>query len=627
MLVYGDSTRLEETASKVERIRSGLGALGGLPPGIERHAEIAGLLVEMGELEQGLLDHQLEVLGRERPTPAEQSASAVTRGIAEALLWSFRFAGQPPAWEGKRSTPPPLVGVMSALRAMRKLAALRLPHEVTVVVPEGYASYGLYPETYVRAAERLREDWAGVLRVIGIRSIGTSLAAVVAAAGKGETSASVRPQGHPFARTLSIGVRMTGRLLAAADAPGPRRPLFAVVDEGPGLSGSSFGSLADWLEEHGVARESIVFFPSHRGPLGPRASVPHRQRWEQVRKYVVEFEELFAGPGSPWPVERWVEDLTGPAESAPEDLSAGRWRERLFNRAAERPPAHLQQERRKYLLRAGGRAWLLKFAGLGHYGREKLALAGELQKGGFTPPVSGLRHGFLVGPWLEGARPLPLVRDVDREALLDRVARYVAFRARRLPADRPGASPEKLLEMASYNAGQAIGADAAAALEAWRERLPELSTLARPVLTDSRMQPWEWLVAPDGKIWKTDALDHHAANDLVGAQDPAWDLAGAAVELGLSEEERGRLVEGVERSRRIKTPPDQLRFYTHAYLAFQTGSYTLAAQALEGVDPAEAAALRRRAELYADRLRRELQAGLSVAEGNSVRLTSRQEED
>ena len=26
---------------------------------------------------------------------------------------------------------------------------------------------------------------------------------------------------------------------------------------------------ADWLEEHGVSPESIVFFPAHRGPLGP----------------------------------------------------------------------------------------------------------------------------------------------------------------------------------------------------------------------------------------------------------------------------------------------------------------------------------------------------------------------
>lgn len=594
MIVYGDPRRDEGTEAKLERIGSGLAALEGMAPGIERHAEIVALLVEAGELEQGLLDDQLELLGRERPTPVAQTSAELTRGVAEALLWSYRFAGQVPAWEGKRATPP-LVGVGSAQRALRKLGAARIPDEIGVVVPEGYAFYGVYPEIYLRAGEKLREEWPGALRVIGIRSIGTSLAAVVAAAGKGETSASVRPGGHPFARTLSLGVRMTGKLLVAADATGTRRPLFAIVDEGPGLSGSSFGAMADWLEEHGVSPEQIVFFPSHRGPLGPRASERHRQRWETARKYVVEFEELFLGPGAAWPLELWVQDLTGPAEGPLEDLGAGRWREKLFPKKS-RPPAHLQQERRKYLLKAGGKTWLLKFAGLGRYGREKLELASELEKGGFIPPVAGLRHGFLVGPWLEGARPLPLVPDVDREALLDRVARYISFRARRLPGKR-GASPEKLLEMATFNVGQALGEEAAEPLAAWRERLPELSSLARPVLTDNRMHAWEWLVTPDGRIWKTDALDHHAANDLVGAQDPAWDLAGAVVELELSDEERGRLLEQVERSRRVKTPPDQLRFYTQAYLAFQMGYYTLAAQAVE----AEAAALRKRADWYAAR--------------------------
>lgn len=610
MLTYGDLKRVEGTSGKLERIRTGLGGLEGMAPGIERHAEIVALLVEAGELEQGLLDHQLDMLGRERPTPVGKVAADLTKGIAEALLWSFRFAGQVPAWEGKRSAPAPLVGVGSALRALRRLSGMRLPDEIEVVVPEGYAIYGLYPETYMRATEHLREEWAGVLRVIGIRSIGTSLAAVVAAAGRGEASASVRPGGHPFARTLSIGVRMTGKLLAAADAMGPRRPLFAVVDEGPGLSGSSFGSLADWLEEHGVADDAIVFFPSHRGAPGPYASKAHRKRWQKARKYVVEFEELFLGADSPWPLQRWVEDLTGPAEGALEDIGAGRWRDRLIPEGSERPPANPQQERRKILLRAGGKTWLLKFAGLGSYGREKLEVAAELEKGGFIPPVAGLRHGFLVGPWLEGARPLPLVPDVDREALLDRVAKYISFRARRLPArdgQRQGASPETLLEMMVFNAGEALGKKTGEALERqWRERLPELASLARPVLTDNRMHAWEWVVTPDGKIWKTDALDHHASNDLVGIQDPAWDLAGAIVELDLSDEERDALVAAVERSRRVKTPADQLRFYLHAYLAFELGYYTLAATAVEGRDHGEAEALKKRAAFYAERLKREV---------------------
>jgi hypothetical protein len=604
MLVYGDTARIEETARKAEGIREGLGGLGELRPGLERHVAIVKLLIEAGELEQGLLDWQLEAIGRERPTPLAQSAARLTRNIADGLLWSFRFTGALPVWQGRSPAAPAVVGVQNALRELRRLLELRLPDDLEIVVPEGFAVYGVYPETYIRAAERLREDWAGVLRVIGIRSIGTSLAAVVAAAGKGETSASVRPGGHPFARTLSIGDRLSGKLLAAADAAGARRPLFAIADEGPGLSGSSFGAVADWLEHRGVAPDQIVFFPSHRGPLGPKASKAHRKRWERSRRYVVEFEELFLAPDSSWPLQSWVEDLTGPAEGELRDLGAGRWRELLFPEGTERPPAHLQQERRKYLLTAGGKRWLLKFEGLGRYGEERLELAEALAKGGFAPPVEGLRHGFLVSRWLEGARPWPLVRDTDREALLDLVSRYIAFRAKRFPAGpgRRGATPEKLLEMAIFNVGEGRGKAEAEPLEAWRERLPELASLERPVLTDNKMQPWEWLVAPDGRIWKTDGVDHHASNDLVGTQDPAWDLAGAIVELELTGDEQGKLVESVERRRRVKTPADQLRFYLMAYRAFQLGACTMAADALEGIEPAEAERWRRRRVLYASRL-------------------------
>src|SRR6187549_1177531 len=118
MLVYGDLTRYEDTEAKLERIRSGLVALEEMAPGIERHAEIVELLVEAGELEQGLLDDQLAMLGRERPTPVAQMAADLTRGIAEALLWSFRFAGQLPTWEGGKRATPPLVGVGGAQRAL-----------------------------------------------------------------------------------------------------------------------------------------------------------------------------------------------------------------------------------------------------------------------------------------------------------------------------------------------------------------------------------------------------------------------------------------------------------------------------------------------------------------------------
>ncbi|MFP5288815.1 MAG: hypothetical protein ACLGI9_23970, partial [Thermoanaerobaculia bacterium] len=279
----------------------------------------------------------------------------------------------------------------------------------------------------------------------------------------------------------------------------------------------------------------------------------------------------------------------------------------LFPDRTQWPAADIQGERRKYLLAARGKRWLLKFAGLGRYGREKLTLAEALQGAGLIPPVAGLRHGFLAGPWLDGARPLPLAPEVDRLTILDTVARYLAFRAERFPAPTGarGASPVKLYEMTAHNTKRGLGPGWAEEVRVWWDKLPELARLERPVLSDNRMHAWEWLVAPDGRILKADALDHHRGNDLVGPQDPAWDLAGAAVELDLDEPELALLGDAVaRRSRTARTEPVQLGFYTLAYLAFQLGRCSLAAEALEPTSPADAAALRGEVERYAARLRR-----------------------
>ena len=598
MLVYGDAQRTEDPREKIAAFHACLERLGAARLPIERHAVLAELLIEAGELEQGLLDDQLARNGKERPGPVGEAAARLTRTAAEALLASFRTFGS--LYQGE-----PIE------RALDELLVCDLPATIGVSVPEGYAFYGLYPETYLCAAEAaLRHE--GPLKVIGIRSIGTGLAAAVAAVAGEETSVvSVRPQGHPFWRTVAIGHRLQRELLAEGGR-------YAVVDEGPGLSGSSFGCVADWLEDHGVAPAAISFFPSHRGGLGPYANERHRTRWERARREVVEFESLFA---SRWPLESWVDDLTGEPEAPLEDLSAGRWREKLFPDRALSPAADVQGERRKYLLAAGGRRWLLKFAGLGRYGREKLALAQALGGAGLIPPITGLRHGFLVGPWLENVRPLPLAPEVDPLALLDAVASYLAFRAARFPAkpQERGATPAKLFEMMVYNTERALGPLAAETVGDWRGRLPELVRLERPVLTDNKMHAWEWLVTSEGKILKADALDHHRGNDLVGPQDMAWDLAGAAVELDLDEDGLEWLAGAV--ARRSGTPkPErvQLDFYTLAYLAFQAGRHALAAEALEPTVPVEAAGMRAAMERYAERLRRTSQSSSQWARNRPI---------
>ncbi|HEY4562733.1 MAG TPA: hypothetical protein VIJ36_07120 [Thermoanaerobaculia bacterium] len=600
MLVYGDAKRVEDPREKIAAIRAGLERLVMARPGIERHAILAELLVEAGELEQGLLDRQVAEDGEERPGPVGEAAARLTRAVAGALLSSFRTLGSHSLREPIES-------------ALDTVLPVDLPETIEVSIPEGYAFYGLYPEAYLCAAEKaFRQAEGGSLKVIGIRSIGTGLAAAVAAvAGEEASVASVRPQGHPFSRTVAIGHRLQQELLAEDGR-------YAVVDEGPGLSGSSFGCVADWLEDRGVAPEAISFFPSHRGGLGPYASERHRTRWERARRDVVEFESVFA---SRWPLESWVKDLTGDPEAPLEDLSAGRWREKLFPDRALWPAADVQGERRKYLLAAGRRRWLLKFAGLGRYGREKLALAQALGDAHLIPPVTGLRHGFLVGPWLEETRPLPLVPEVDPLALLDAVASYLAFRAARFPArpEERGATPRKLFEMLVHNTELALGTASAEVIQSWRGQLSELDRLERPVLTDNKMHAWEWLVTPEGKILKADALDHHRGNDLVGPQDVAWDLAGAAVELDLDEDGLERLADAV--ARRSGTPkPErlQLDFYTAAYLAFQTGRHALAAEALEPTVPSEATHLRAEMERYAERLHRACQPPSQYARNRAI---------
>jgi hypothetical protein len=612
MLVYGDAKRVEDPREKIAAMRAGLERLVTTGPRIERHAILAELLAEAGELEQGLLDQQLALHGDERPSPVGEAASRLIRAVAAVLLPSFRTFGALPAGEDARFATAPIERALDDL-----LATAGLPETIEVSVPEGYAFYGLYPETYFAAAETaLRgEGEGGPLRVIGIRSIGTGLAAAVAAvAGERAAVASVRPEGHPFSRKVGISQWLGRELLG--ESGGGARPRYAVVDEGPGLSGSSFGCVADWLEDRGVAPESISFFPSHRGGLGPYSSERHRARWDRARRQVVEFEDLFASPGARWPLASWVKDLTGEPEGALEDLSAGRWRETLFPDRSLWPAADVQGERRKYLLAAGGRRWLLKFAGLGRYGREKLAIARVLGEAGLIPPIAGLRHGFLVGPWLEEVRPLPLAPEVDRLRRLDAVARYLACRAAHLPAavEERGATPVKLFEMMVYNTKRALGPILAEIVRDWRRRLPEVARLERLVLTDNKMHSWEWLVTARGKILKADALDHHRGNDLVGPQDLAWDLAGAAVELDLDPAELDLLADAVAcRSATPRAERVQLDFYRVAYLAFQTGRHTLAAEALESTAPAESAGMRSEMERYAERLRRAITQGVEAA--------------
>ncbi len=558
MIVYGDGQRREETARLLAELEEGCCALCE-PAATASHDLATRLLIEAGELAQGLLDAACEARGRDDWCEVEEHCSRLTLEAARLALG----AGEPAAF----------------VRTLSRLSRLTLPEAVTVRVPEGYAFYALYPEQYALAARRLRASHGGPVVVVGLRSIGTSLAAVVAAAcGTSLLPVTLRPVGHPFRRTLRLGPRLERLLLDQ-----PADALYAIVDEGPGLSGSSFGAVADWLEERGVSPHRIHFFPGHGGDLGPHADARHRSRWQHAARHVIPFESLsIVGPG--------------------EDVGGGRWRELHYPDEASWPPANPTQERRKYLFREDGRTWIAKFAGLGRHGEAKLQRGRRLERAGFVPPLRGLRRGFLVQEWLR-ARPLPLAASVDREALVGGVAEYLAALADEAPARTApaGASPEQLLHMTRVNAEERFGPEAASALDRWVEHLDTLPGRLRPVATDNRMHAWEWLLLPDGRFLKADALDHHQAHDCIGPQDLAWDVVGATVELSLTEAERFRLEDRLARLSAYRPDPLVSGFYRPCYLAFQMGYYEMAAASLPSW-PAEAGRLRSAADRYAQML-------------------------
>lgn len=486
MLVYGDQPRRERPRDKLAAIRSALAA-----------GDRTRALIETGELAQGLADAEFGAMGFDEDTPMQAAALALCVAVASS-------------------------GDVGAAAA--RLAALDLPAEVSVKTPEGYAFYGLYPESYALAARSCA--WQSPPFVIGLRSIGTSLAGVVAAATGAQDVVSVRPTGHPFRRELRLSPTLRARLAA-------HRGPFAVVDEGPGLSGSSFGAAADLLEALGVAADRIVFLPGHAGDLGPEALARHRARWAAATRLVAQ---------APCPVADWFADLTGPVAFA-RDLPGTTWKVRL------------------------GDGFVARFAGLGAMGEGKLARARTLHAAGFGPETLALRHGMLLQRWIDG-RPRP--------PGLDRLGRYLAFRRAAFPG-RAGADPAALIGMARVNVGELLGEAAGRETAHRLESLPLDRARPRPVHVDGRLHCEKWI----GGL-KLDALDHSQAHDLVGCQDIAWDVAGAAVEFGLSAAETHALAGAAG------ADPVMLALSETCYPAFQAGLCAMAG------DPAGAARYRDR---------------------------------
>ena len=443
--------------------------------------------------------------------------------------------------------------------ARARLRRQPLPEHIQVSRPEGYAYYGLDPRGYAGCLDGALRDAAAV-SVIGVRSIGTSLSAVVCAALRGRRTQvermTVRPSGHPWARQL----RLSDDERAFVRRGAARGARFAIVDEGPGMSGSTFLAVGQALEEAGVACADITLVCGHCPDL---AALRGEDAARRFRRY-----QLL------WP--------SAASADRGRDLSAGRWRELAFG--ADRgawPACWAQLERTKRLTEGSA---LDKFEGYAPYCRPALARAELLAEAGFAPPASYVGEGRVRYPWLAGRRPRAAELDA---AWIEHLARYCTFRTRACSA--PDAEAAALTHMLRVNVREALGIelDERCALE-----------LRAGVVADARMQPHEWLMTPAGERFK---LDGHADGDahlFPGPCDVAWDLAGAIVEWHMDEARAAALVRCYERQSGDRVGP-RLPNYVLAYCALRLGVCTFASWS---ADAEEAARLQRAHAAYRSRL-------------------------
>jgi hypothetical protein len=485
VIVYRDSVREEET-----------GALLGRALAYAAEGDAASLLVEVGVVEQALVD----ALRPSRDGWGEADALLREAALLSGGAYLVALDGRPAA---------PLL--RRAREALERVRGWALPERVRARAPEGYVHYALSPAGYAAAArDYLRaagEERARRAVVIGVRSIGTSLAAVVAAALGSPRRLTLRPRGESGSRRLDVDDALAAHLSAVLTDGGD----VLLVDEGPGATGETFQCTARWLEGCGVAAERIVLFPSHTG--GMALAPEERRAWfAAARKH-------------PPPVEgdRGARVAAKLGLSRVEDLSAGRWREVVAG--AEDAPSCVGFERVKYLAEDGqGRKYLVRYAGLGRWGRETVERAWALAELGAGAEVRGFAEGFLALRWIEGT---PAGGEARRDRrFVEALTRYLEARAGRFRTGEP-VDVAPMVGMLRENAAEVLGEEVAGLDEALRrlERLPEREA----VIPDARLALREWIRTRDGYV-KVDALDHGDGMRFPGPTDAAWDLAGAAVE-------------------------------------------------------------------------------------------------
>jgi hypothetical protein len=446
---------------------------------------------------------------------------------------------------------------------------------LSIVVPEGYLFYALFPELYAQVGRDMARESSGVRYVVvGVRSIGTSLSAALAAglrsAGCLVARHTVRPIGDPFDRKVIIPPDIQAAWREAAD----RGTRFVAVDEGPGLSGSTLASVVRAFHRAGVFPDRIVIVCANPpGPL-PKSGPEVQAIWQTTAVHSVQpaSERLLSGciPGL----------LSGACHAGLQldrDLSWGAWREK----AAPLLPLF---ERRKLLLHdQNGEPVLAKFLGFGVWGAHKAAGSRRIAERGLAPPFRGYAHGFLVQDWVGETLP-DTIAECNGSELLDAAATYYAGLYR---DTSPASGAIDLVDLATTveeirDAWFGVGAFGDLG------RMVQAAAAGRPRAGegDQRPEPVEWRRSGH-RILKCDTADHYLDHSWARRQDIAFDLAGFMDEWHLDPGRRDRFMVAYTRASGDTGAPNRLPFFRCVYHAHRLAMCDTAYHA--GMDGGEAA--------------------------------------
>ncbi|HYS21682.1 MAG TPA: HAD hydrolase family protein [Gemmatimonadales bacterium] len=436
-------------------------------------------------------------------------------------------------------------------------------------LPEGFRRQDLTHHDVLALVRRFAAgcpEWGqGPLVVLGPRTAGAYFAPLAAAllATLPWTEVSwltVRPKddlSYAERRPLRQLVRCGGRVLVVDDHPNTGRTLELLVGA---------------LRRLGIPAQHIaVLVPGH--PTHGQFPLPGRDGWaagvrlfrldpiDTYKAHALDVPAMQALLGEYYGPRGWLEVAV--ETSAEVDTRNAE----LWDHCRDGFQVRLKRVYEVRLAAAGGRTTVTrlvaKSVGWGWLGYHAYIMGARLD--GLVAPVIGLRDGILLSEWVG-----PLTGDragsVPPSGVL---ASYVALRAQRLrldedprlePSDSAWTGWSQLLQLLRRLYGPYVGR---LKVHALRTRLDRYAC-PRPTAIDGRMWREDW-ISTAGAYRKVDFEHHNFGTPELDIIDPAYDLASATFEFGLSESAEQELVRTYVRESGDATVSERLIWYKLLY--------------------------------------------------------------